>query len=132
MEGVVNAEALMKIYGYWPTFHDAVVLSVMLNRSGTIGPEMTAQIDLWEPNPKLDIHVLVTLVFRGIESFILAEFNRENMIDGMGIIPIAPPREDNCRFSVRFDSFYEPGSGLALEMDFQCREIEVVSAAPRI
>jgi hypothetical protein len=131
IEGIVNAKALVEVYGYWPSFHDAVILRLALDRGGVMGPEMTVQYDLWEPNPEHQEHMLVTLVFRGIKSFILAEFNVENMIDEMEIIPIAHPREDNCRFSVRFNSFYPPDSGLALEMDFQCREIEVANVAPR-
>lgn len=128
MEGIVNAKPLIEVYGYWPSFHDAVVLRLVLDRSGVMGPEMTVQLDLWEPDPKMDKHMLVTLVFRGIESFILSEFNRENMLDGMEIVPIAPPGKDKCRFSVRFVSIYGPGYGP--EMEFRCQEIEVANVAP--
>jgi len=37
MEGIVNAEALIEIYGYWPSFHDAVVLRLVLDRGGVVG-----------------------------------------------------------------------------------------------
>jgi len=36
MEGIVNAKPLIEVYGYWPSFHDAVVLRLVLDRSGVI------------------------------------------------------------------------------------------------
>jgi hypothetical protein len=37
MVGVVNAEALIEINGYWPSFHDAVVSRLVLDRGGVVG-----------------------------------------------------------------------------------------------
>ena len=39
MEGIVNAGTLIEIYGYWPSFHDAVVLRLVLDRGGVVGPD---------------------------------------------------------------------------------------------
>jgi hypothetical protein len=35
---VENAAALTKIFGKWPTFHDAEVLRIVLDRAGDDGP----------------------------------------------------------------------------------------------
>ena len=128
MEGIVNAGILIKIYGYWPTFHDATVLRLFLDRGGVTGPEMTVHICLWEPNPKLDMRVLVTLIFRGIKSFILSGFSRENMLDGIEVVPLPQPQQDNCSFSVSFHPI--SGPGFPPEMEFRCREIEVSNVSP--
>jgi hypothetical protein len=37
-ELVANAHALTQIFGYWPSFHDAEVLTMCFDRAGEDGP----------------------------------------------------------------------------------------------
>jgi hypothetical protein len=65
-ERVPGASDLMSWFGYWPSFHDAEVFSIHLNRSG----ESTVAIQTWHRTDEVDErgrfmatkHVLVTFV----------------------------------------------------------------------
>jgi len=39
-EFVKNADVLINIFGYWPSFHDAEVLTMRLDRAGADGPSL--------------------------------------------------------------------------------------------
>lgn len=42
-ELVHNAEALTQIFGHWPSFHDAEVVAMSLDRVGDDGPSLEAR-----------------------------------------------------------------------------------------
>ena len=43
-----NEEKLIDIFGYWPSFHDAEILRIRLDRAGSDGPSLTADIHVFE------------------------------------------------------------------------------------
>ena len=47
---IPGAAEVIAWFGYWPTFHDAEVLSIVLNRSG----ESLVVIHDWETTPEID------------------------------------------------------------------------------
>jgi hypothetical protein len=51
---VENAAALTKIFGKWPTFHDAEVLRIVLDRAGDDGPTIEAQIHVFAMTSRVD------------------------------------------------------------------------------
>src|SRR5438067_11086704 len=74
-----GASDLVAWFGYWPSFHDAEVLSIHLNRSG----ESSVAIQTWHRTNEVDDrgyfiatkHVLVTFMLEGIQSVQLNDFN---------------------------------------------------------
>jgi Immunity protein 50 len=85
-ENVPGASELLSWFGYWPSFHDAEVLSIHLNRSG----ESTVAIHTRHRTDQVDDHgyfvttkhVLVTFVHEGIHTVQLTDFNHQNVISG--------------------------------------------------
>lgn len=48
VSSIRNKQALIDIFGRWPSFHDAEVLSIVLDHGGEEGPSLTATIHLWQ------------------------------------------------------------------------------------
>jgi hypothetical protein len=84
---VPGTAELIKWFGYWPSFHDAEVLGLNLNRSGRSSVrvhtfEITNQVD----SKRFFIctkHVVVSFVFDGITGLQLNGFNGQNVISGL-------------------------------------------------
>jgi hypothetical protein len=72
MTRIKNEKALTDIFGRWPSFHDAEIISIYLDRSGQDGPSLEAKIHLFEMTNRVDAkgyyvlknHILVTFRFR--------------------------------------------------------------------
>src|SRR5689334_12879841 len=92
-ELVSNAHALTQIFGYWPSFHDAEVLTMCLDRAGDDGPSLEARVHVFEMTDQVDDrgfyvlrkHTLVTLRFADILLRNLRWFNHQNSLSGLGI-----------------------------------------------
>jgi immunity protein 50 of polymorphic toxin system len=86
---VPGTSDLVAWFGYWPSFHDAEVLSIHLNRSG----ESTIAIQTWHRTNEVDDHgyfiatkhVLVTFILEGIQTVRLDDFNHQNIISGLNL-----------------------------------------------
>jgi hypothetical protein len=86
---VPGAAELASWFGSWPTFHDAEVLSVMLDRSA----ESVVRIHTFRitraVNSKrflvCDNHVIVSFFLRGLENNNMTEFNNQNVIGGLAL-----------------------------------------------
>ncbi|HVS45482.1 MAG TPA: Imm50 family immunity protein [Verrucomicrobiae bacterium] len=122
-EHVGNANAITEIFGGWPTFHDAEVVSMHLQR-GPGSPSLECVIHVSEATQEIDAHgfyvqknhTLVTLAFRNIRLHELSGFNHQNVIYELEI-DFAP--KGTGRFSV-----YLPSSN-GCEAQFNCDEIDV-------
>lgn len=88
--------------GYWPSFHDAEVLSFTLERGAK--PEekrsvaqISVQVRQYEPRHEgtakyemaLAQNVVVTLVFEGVEAVEVEDFNFQNVINSLHVLPAA-------------------------------------------
>lgn len=57
MNVVENAAALEAIFGRWPSFHDAEVLRVALDRSGDDGPTLELVVHVFVMTGEVDARV---------------------------------------------------------------------------
>jgi hypothetical protein len=123
---IQNADMVTSWFGYWPSFHDAEVLEMVLSRDGTDGsPSLSATIHAFEMTNEVTPegyflchkHAVVTLLFEGLDAFALDGFNHQNALSGLSIT------EANSEgpLTVNFDGDY------GLESELTCRRIEVVS-----
>jgi hypothetical protein len=53
-ETIANSQALTSRFARWPSFHDADVLRVRLDRRTREPPSLEAEIHLWEGTPEVD------------------------------------------------------------------------------
>lgn len=129
IEGKIsNSKLVTDIFGYWPTFHDAEILTLSLERSGDAGPQLIATIQAHEITSEVDEkgyyvlknRTLVEIRFSGIKELELFDFNRQNALLALEIDEIANLEE----LKVVFNAAY----GLA--GTFCCERIEVTSATP--
>lgn len=107
-EHIVGASKVIEALGYWPTFHDAEVISFTAERAlpvkcgysvfrlvvhvrnyTTVG-EGTAQYD-----QVLSASVLVHFLFTGACDFEFSGFNHQNVIDAIVITPVTTTESAN-------------------------------------
>ena len=132
MELVRAADRLTNIFGHWPTFHDAEVVRVVLDRRGPGGPTLEAEIHVFEMTSEVDPagyyvlknHTLVTLRFRGVELRALSSFNHQNVLYELSLTPIDPAQHAGRSVAV------ELVSSFGMEASFECGDCEVVSVQP--
>ena len=85
LEHITGADRLTSRFGGWPSFHDAEVVRLMLDRRGENGPTAEMVVHAWLMTNKVDDrgyyvlekHSLVRFVFDRITSIELAEFNHQ-------------------------------------------------------
>ena len=90
-ERVVGHKLVTDWFGYWPSFHDAEILSIHLDREplgGGVGPSLTVRVQAFEMTGQIDEdgcyrlqkQVIVAFDFDGIEELTLHDFNYQNVI----------------------------------------------------
>jgi hypothetical protein len=132
MERIKNEKALIDIFGRWPSFHDAEILSLYLDRDGEGGPFLDAKIHVFEMTNQVDAkgfyilekHTLVAFRFARIVMGNIKWFNQQNVIDCLSIDSVDPEQNDGCRFSITIES------SVGCEASFECGEVIVVSVEP--
>jgi Immunity protein 50 len=139
MEGIKNSAALTEIFDRWPSFHDAEVLRLRLDRgvdtdaslpTGT--PRLEADVHVFEMTDQvtpegfyeLRKHTLVTLAFYGIDQLEVREFNHQNALFDLALEDIRDRQLETLRWSVALDGSY------GVEASFLCADVEVVSVRP--
>jgi hypothetical protein len=90
-----NSEALTEIFGRWPSFHDAEVIALRLDREAGEGgtPALELGVHLWEMTNDVDPdgfyvrrhHTITTLRFADIDDLDLGGFNGQNVIADLTI-----------------------------------------------
>jgi hypothetical protein len=86
---VDGAQELYDWFGRWPSFHDAEVVSLHLNR---VGPSSLV-VHTWETTNQVDVrnfhiltkHVVVEFVLIEIADLELADFSKQNVLSGLDI-----------------------------------------------
>ncbi|HYT21112.1 MAG TPA: Imm50 family immunity protein [Candidatus Polarisedimenticolia bacterium] len=97
---IVGSEKLTSIFGRWPSFHDAEIHDLHLQR-GYINPEdqvyefplLTVRLHLWLMTRDIDQkgfyvstkHTLTKMKFYDVDNFRMEGFNHQNAIFGLGI-----------------------------------------------
>jgi hypothetical protein len=86
---IPGAKSLVDIFGEWPSFHDAEVLSLTLNRTGASVMEvhtfrMTKEVDA-TGHYICDRHIIVTFELGEILEMNVDGFNNQNVVSGLDI-----------------------------------------------
>ncbi len=129
---VANAQRLEEAFGSWPSFHDAEVLTMRLDRSGAVGPTLDAQVYVFEMTSEVDAagffvlknQVVVSLRFSNVALERLRWFNEQNALSELFIDEIPDESNEGRTLAVRFESSY------GVEASFRCGAIEVLEVEP--
>jgi len=95
---------LQEWFGYWPSFHDAEVLGLHLNRKGS----SSLRVHTWEMTKEIDEkgyyvlakHAVVEFSFEAVSGLSLNGFNHQNVIFGLAI------EKTDSGFRVTLDACY--------------------------
>lgn len=87
VQDLPGASELVTWFGYFPSFHDAEVVSLHLNRTG----ESILRVHTWETTRELDEkgffvqrrHVVVEFALENITALYLNDFSQQNVISGL-------------------------------------------------
>ena len=136
---IAGSEKLSSIFGRWPSFHDAEVLELQIQR-GHIDtdakiyefPLLTVKIHLWLMTNDVDQkgyyvstkHTLVTMRFYDVDNFKMEGFNHQNAIFGLRIEQKTRDEGPTPYFAVDF----EPSFGI--DATLTCLRIEIAEAVP--
>jgi hypothetical protein len=134
---IEGSERLTKIFGFWPSFHDAEVFEINLwrgdvepERQSYVFPVLMAKIHLWELTDEIDDkglyvtrhHTMATLRFHDVSGLELTGFNHQNAIFGLAITREERTEGPSPVFSVKFEEAF------GVNAEFICTRIEVVEA----
>ena len=89
---IPGAETLVAWFGAWPTFHDAEIIHLHLNRAGSSG----ITIHAWNMTDKtyeadgrtffvLEKHAVVTFELEDITALELVDFNAQNVLSALEV-----------------------------------------------
>ena len=90
---IKGSEKLTRIYGGWPSFHDAEVIELQYWRGDikpgdwddrNVFPVLTVKIHIFIESPSSQ-HTLATLRFEDVDDFKMEGFNHQNAILGLSI-----------------------------------------------
>ena len=142
MAEIENAKALTKIFGHWPSFHDAEVLRVRFdNREGEVvdehgqRPYPTVECDIrvwqlretWKGTLKMRKDTLVTVSFEGVRSDnSFQHFSFQNVLGRLYLEPVTSSEDDFPPVNWEVDF----GTIQGLEATFWCETVRVVRAVP--
>lgn len=132
---VLGREKLTSIFGYWPSFHDAEVVWLRLDRGSaddSCGATVDAMIHAFEMTSEvgsdgsyvLRNHTLVHFCFRDVVELELSGFNHQNALQGLTITDLRERQWEHIHFEISIDPAFGVGGSL------QCHEVEILSAIP--
>jgi hypothetical protein len=136
MDRIRDADRLGAIYGSWPDFADAEILTVALDRgnhmevvttgdwSCRVAPSLTVKLvafDALAGEPGNRSHRMITLRFNGIGEFYMENFGYQNPVIGIGLSP-DPQTGEPSRLRVEWG-----GTVMGYETEFTCESLEVLS-----
>ena len=97
-EHIVGSEKLVAVLGYWPSFHDAEVISVSAQRAlpvalGEASVTLVVHVRKYEPHGEgtaqyeqvLIKSVLATFLCKQVADLELSEFNHQNVINSLSV-----------------------------------------------
>jgi hypothetical protein len=121
---VPGAEALLQWFGYWPDFHDAEVLEIDLQRSGSA----RVQVHTFEMSNQVGEdgccvclkHVIISFLPEGLTTIQLQGFNPQNVMSEMELV----------RTKQGFQLFLEPFAGVAGSLTAERIKMETEPGVP--
>src|SRR5579863_6498910 len=89
IKDIHGASELLDWFGYWPSFHDAEIVSLHLNR----GENSSLRVHTWEMTKEVDEkgyyvlakHVVVEFILEAVSGLSLNGFNHQNVIFGLEV-----------------------------------------------
>jgi hypothetical protein len=129
---IQGAEHLTRIFGTWPTFHDAEVLRVRLDHNGEVGASLEIEVHVFEMTSEvhdrgyfvLRHHTLATIRFDGLSALDMRRFTTQNVIAGLNVEEVSEPEDPSLVWRVELDS------SVGMEASFDCAAITVTKAQP--
>jgi len=131
-----NSQLLTEIFGRFPSFHDAEVLHITLDRGEpqSYCPYLQATIHVFEMTSQIDErgiyalknHVAVTFRFIEIYDLLIEDFNQQNVLQGLSIVDISERQLERIKFEVSFDGIF------GMTAKFQCNSISIESVEPYV
>src|SRR5947208_230597 len=113
MNGILGAERLTALFGHWPTFHDAEVVRLVLDRADRVpgrheSPRLTVEVRAFEITSEigpegryvLRDESLVTLEFREVVDLQMTDFNCQNALFGLQINDVTERQMERVRFDI--------------------------------
>jgi hypothetical protein len=129
---IPGAELLTRVFGRWPSFHDAEVVRIALERTSDFaaGPACELDIHVFEMTSELDeknhyvlrYHTLVTLRCEGLRESDLSGFNNQNVLAGLDLLETDRREDDRVRYELTLDPSY------GVSARFACESVRVVAA----
>src|SRR5688572_9083676 len=115
-EKILNIHLLTDIFGRFPSFHDAEVLKITLNRElrGSFSPSLEAVIHVFERTSEigennkylLKNHSAVTFRFEQIYQLAVEDFNHQNVLQGLRITDFSKSQPESLKFEVFFEGIF--------------------------
>lgn len=133
VQNIHGGNMLVDIFGYWPSFHDAEVIWLKLDRTShtqeRYRPTLEALIHVYEMTNEVDAngyyvlrnHTLAHLRFNGVAELYIEDFNYQNALMGLSLTDESDRQMQRVKWSVRFDSAF------GVDASFQCYSVEVDS-----
>ena len=89
MANLPGVQNLIEWFGYWPTFHDAEVVSIELNREGSSRLRVHCFCTTNRVNKYghyiTEKHAIVSFIFEKIAQLELANFNQQNVVSSISV-----------------------------------------------
>ncbi len=133
---IEGAEKLIAVFGYWPSFHDAEVLWLRMDRrpvrEDVYLPTLEMMVHAFEMTSEigpdgayvLRHHVLVHLRFLMVDLVKFADFNHQNALYGIYFNNVCEKQLENVDFEITLEGAW------GLEGSFICKAVEVVDVTP--
>lgn len=119
-----GTEIVNRLFGYWPSFHDAEILSVHLDRVGS-----SIAFELLMPNVPLG-SVQVAMRFDDVENLEITDFNYQNVIMRLTFSEVSEKRFTSGIEEKRLRVELEPIFGIACSFTAACGEVVAVTNTP--
>ena len=127
---------LTDIFGRWPSFHDAEILRIVLDRGDaqSFSPYLQAIVHVFEMTSQIDErgryvlrnHVAVTFRFIEVYELKLEDFNQQNVLQGLSILDVSDRQLERIKFEVSFNGIF------GVSAKFQCNSVSIESVEPYI
>jgi hypothetical protein len=132
LEKIIGHKKVIDLFGHWPAFHDAEIVSIRLDRNSESefdGPIVQFGIHAFTMTGETDDtghfkcinHSVIEIKCDGVDSINIEGFNHQNAIDALIIEEI----ENDIQYWNKFKIEFEPAFGVSANL--VCRKIEVTS-----
>jgi hypothetical protein len=135
-----NASTLSDLFGHWPNFHDAELITLRLDATDHSDSQLEAEFEVAEMSDEVDDRgyykdrqrARTTLRFNRVARLLVSDFHSQNVLRSLEFSETAPedydrtlgPRQGHRRYCVQWES------AVGCEADFLCDSIEVLAASP--